>query len=175
MDSKLRKFGTEISANRQGRVPFKSLARAAICAAVAAGQSKAAVARAFGTTRQTVFNTIRRATTLQSLENKKRPGRPRLLNIREERYLLRLVRRFPKSSWKELVARNGHRVSARTLRRILQRYKMRKWKSKERPALTDESAAERMAFCRFWKGREEELASVSSLVKTAPRQPRPRF
>lgn len=120
MASALRTFGTEISENRQRKTDLKPEVRAAICASVAAGQKKTAVAKAFGVTRQTVYDTLDRHANLQTFESKLRIGRPRILSDREERYLVQIARRFPKISWRSLVELHGAQVSKRTVQRILQ-------------------------------------------------------
>src|ERR1700733_4109482 len=162
MASNLRQFGTEISGNRRRTQEFKPEQRAAICAAVAAGQSPTVVAKAFNCCRATIYNTLNRRANHENFESRPRVGRPKVLTPREERQILRLVRRFPKMSYRALVDLQGATVSKRTLQRILRIQRIRKWISKRRPKLTAEQARERLQFCRFWRGREEELASVSS-------------
>lgn len=158
----LRVFGTEISGNRRGKENLLPETRAAICSSVAAGQSPTAVARAFKINRGTVYNTIKRFQQHNSFESRPRTGRPRSLSTREERYLVKIARRFPRISWRALVHLDGSRVSLSTIKRIMRRRRLRKWRSKQRPKLTASHARERLAFCRYWLqgGRIEQLTSV---------------
>ena len=158
----LRVFGTEISGNRQGKKNLSPEARAAVCSSVAAGQSPTAVARAFKISRGTVYNTIKRFQQHNSFESRPRTGRPRSLSTREERYLVQIARRFPRVSWQALVHLDGIRISLSTIKRIMRRKRLRKWRSKQRPKLTASHARERRAFCRYWLqgGRIEQLTSV---------------
>lgn len=162
--SNLRVFGTEISGNRQKTQELSPETRAAICASVAAGQSPSAVAKAFHVHRATIYRTVKRSAELSNFKSKPRTVRPKVLTAREERYLVRLARRFPKLSWKALVHLHGTQVSRSTLQRILKRYNLRKWVAKQRPKLTADHARQRRAFCRNWRGREEELVAVSKPV-----------
>jgi transposase len=166
MDSQ-RVFGTEISGNRQRFGHLKPEVRAAITASIEAGQSATHVAKVFAVSRRTVNRTVQRFRQRHTFTTAPRSGRPRKLSPREERYLVRLVRRFPKSSYKKLVNLHGATVSARTLRRVLKRHNLKKWLSKRRPKLREDDARERLKFARFWRGREEELATVGEASETA--------
>lgn len=160
--SNLRVFGTEITGNRRKSEPLSPEARAAICSSVTAGQSPTAVARLFGISRTTVYNTFNRFRERSDFRSRPRTGRPRSLSTREERYLVRITRRFPTVSWKALVLLDDARVSLSTIKRILRRRHIRKWISKHRPKLTATCARKRLAFCRYWLegGHLEELTSV---------------
>ncbi len=163
MDDSLRVFGTELSGNRRGRQPLTPEARASICALAIAGKSTAILAQAFNCTPQTIRNTLKRRTERPIFTDKPRSGRPKLLNEREERCLVRLSRRFPKLPYHKLLSlhnQGGVRISHNTLRRVVKRHNLKKWLSKNRPRLTRELAILRREFCARWYGREEELASV---------------
>ena len=163
--SNLRTFGTEISGNRRKNESLSPETRAAICASVAAGTPKTVVARLFKINRRTVNRTQQRYAERRDFRSRPRSGRPRSLNTREERYLVRLARRFPRVSWKALVQLDGARVSLSTVKSIMRRKNLRKWRSKRRPKLTAAHAQKRRAFCRHWlsSGRLEELTSVRVL------------
>jgi transposase len=166
--SELLDFSANLTENRRKKQPLSSEARVAICGAVTAGQSISAVAQLFGIARVTVYRTVQRYAELNSFKNRARSGRPRKLTPRDERYLLQLVRRFPKITWRKLVDIHPRQVSIRTLQRILKKNHLRKWISKKRPRLVEKDAKGRRQFCCFWRGREEELAQASVSSGTCP-------
>lgn len=156
----LRVFGTEISGNRRKDEHLSPETRASICACVAAGQKKAEIARAFRVDRATIYRTLQRFLERNDFKSRPRTGRPKALDARGERQLIRLARKHPKVNWRWLLHLYGGQLSTRTARRILQRHHLRKWRAKQRPKLTPAHAAKRRAFCAYWSGREAELTSV---------------
>ncbi|PHH58685.1 hypothetical protein CDD82_2782 [Ophiocordyceps australis] len=48
-------------------------------------------------------------------------------------------------------------VSDSTLRRALDQAGIRKWVSRKKVHLTNDRAKKRLAFARFWQGKEDEL------------------
>ena len=157
-----RVFGTEISGNRRKTEELSPEHRAALIGGLSAGQSPTAIAKAFKISRTTVYRTIKRFQERNDLRSKPRTGRPRSLSTREERYIARIARRFPRISWRALVHMDSVNVSRSTIRRILRRKGIRKWLSKRRPKLTPIQARSWLAFCRYWLdgGRRETLTSV---------------
>lgn len=157
-----RVFGTEISGNRRKTNELSPECRAAVLGSISAGQSPTAVAQSFKISRMTVYRTIKRFQQRNDFKSRPRTGRPRSLGTREERYIARIIRRFPKISWRALVHTDGIRVSRSTIQRILRRKGLRKWLSKCRPKLTPIQAKARLEFCRYWleAGRRERLTSV---------------
>ena len=94
----IRVFGTEISGNRQRKNDLSPEVRAAVCGSLAAGQSPTAVAKSFKIGRATVYRTLHRFQEQNNFKSRPRTGRPRSSSTREERYIVRIVRRFPKIS-----------------------------------------------------------------------------
>ena len=138
--------------------PFFSEAHAAIYASVAAGEDKTVIVRRFNINRSTVYDTIDRYSKRNDFKSRPRVGHPRLLNTREEYYLVRLARRLSNASWRTLLQLSGSRASEMTARSILRRHHIYKRRSRRRSKLTSLHAKKRCAFCQFWMGREVEPA-----------------
>lgn len=119
----IKQFATQISGHRQKNEELKPEARAAICSAVASGQSKAEVARAFNVSYHTVYLTIRRWRERHDNASKPRQGRSKKLSIRDERHLIRLYQQSPKAPWSTLVAIAGVDISKSTFQRLMRKHK----------------------------------------------------
>ena len=84
--------------SRKRNEPLSPEARTAIYASVAAGENKTVIARRFNINRSTVYDTIEQYSKRNDFKSRPRAGRPRSLNTRGERYLVRLARRVPNAS-----------------------------------------------------------------------------
>ena len=89
----------EISANRAPGEELSKETRAAIITAAAAEKSKVEIAKAFGCTRSTVYETLRRFSQHNNNASRPRSGRPQALYRYEKRSLLRLIRSRPKYTY----------------------------------------------------------------------------
>ena len=67
------------------------------------------------------------------------------------RYVKRMVRHNPRISWKALIANTPQSVSKSTLRRVLRKFYLKKWRSKKRILLTKDDAQKRLEFAREWE------------------------
>jgi transposase len=150
MPSELRKFGTEISGNRQRGKELTSDQRAAIASRAADGAKQSVIAREFQCSRGAVRRTVERWLKKRTFDSLPRKGRPPKLNHRERRYIIQLVRRKPRLAHKALVGHVDTKVSTSTIRRVLRQQNLRKWRSRKRIKLTKEGAKERLKFARFW-------------------------
>lgn len=74
---------------------------------------------------------------------------------------MRKVRQDPDLTRKELVNELGLPVSSTTLRRALHEYNLRKWKARKRVFILEETAKEWLVWILEWKGREDELVTVT--------------
>ena len=146
--------------SRKRNRPLSPEVRAAIWRNVVAGEKKTVIARCFNISRPTIYRIIKRFSKRHDFKSNPIAGRPRSTNPREERYLVQLTRKVPDVSLRTLVQLSGINVSVSTAKRILRRHHIRKCRSRRRPKLTPLRAKKRREFCRFWKGREAELASV---------------
>lgn len=117
----------------------------------------------FKINRSTVYRTIKRFSERNNFESRPKKGRPGALDAHEERQLIHLARRFPKVSRRALAHLDGMRVSTSTVKRIMRRHHLTKWRARKRPLLTPEAARKRRELCRFWRGREVELVRVRAL------------
>ena len=69
-----------------------------------------------------------------------RSGRPQILSHRNRRVLLRLVRKYPKLTYDQIISETGLDVCKKTVYRILREEEIKKWVTKQRPLLTKETA-----------------------------------
>lgn len=107
------------------------------------------LARDFNISRPTVRRTIKRV-QLQTFDSRPRSGRKRKLIDAFIRHIYRLTRRFPRLSWRALIAHPSEEVSISTVKRALKRNYNEKWKSKKRIPLTRKDAKKRVEFARLW-------------------------
>lgn len=92
---------------------------------------------------QPVFNTSSRANGLKSQQ---RSGRPPKLLIRDQRSLLRIIRRNPRIEYAELkLFAIGIHVSSKTIYRMMKKHGILKWRAKQRPMLSPRDASRRLA------------------------------
>jgi transposase len=148
----MRSFGTEISGNRRSKSDLSPETRAAILSGLENQQSPTVLAKQFQVDRSTIYRTKTRFQTTKSLQTRKRTGRPSRLSASEQRYIYLLARRRPKITWNGLLASVSPEVSRSTIRRILRRFNLRKWKSKKRIPLRKDDAKKRLHFTRLWRG-----------------------
>ena len=145
-----RSFGTEISGNRRGSQELSTNQRAAIIAALDTGKSKTEVAQDYHVNLRTVYNTVKRFQLHNTTASRPRNGRPRRIRPREERRLLRVIKKDPKIEYNALIQQNNIQASRITLRRVFKEYNIRKWISVKRPLLSDNIAKKRLQFALKW-------------------------
>ena len=115
-----------MSRTRKKTKPLSPEVRAAIWADVVAGEKKTVIARRFNISRPTIYRIMKRFSERHDFKSRPIAGRPKSVDPREERVLVRLARRFPKASWRTLVQMDGDHMSVSTARRILHRHNIRK-------------------------------------------------
>ena len=77
-----------------------------------------------------------------------RQGRPKSYSDRDERSILRIIRKDPTLSYSQVKRQSRLKISERTLRRILEKYNIKKWIAAQRLLLTPEHARERLAIAK---------------------------
>jgi hypothetical protein len=77
-----------------------------------------------------------------------RSGRPSLYDIRDQRMMLRHMRKYPKSTFKDRRKETGLEMSNSTIKRLARENGLHHWRAKKRPELSDKNAAERLLWCR---------------------------
>ena len=145
----MRSFGTKISVNRRPKFDLSPELHSAIISGLESQQSPSVLAKRFHVDRSTIYRTKNRFYSTKSLETGKRAGRPKKLSFSEQRYIYLLARRRkPKMSRNGLIANTDPEVSKSTIRRVLKRFDLRRWKSKKRIPLK-EDAENRLHFARL--------------------------
>lgn len=155
-----RSFGTEISANRQRNCEFTPVQKAVMVEKLSSGKSHRKVAAEFNTTPSTTHAIFKRWKEHKTLNKKPRPGRPNLLSRSERRYILLMIKRNRRISYKALIGAMHGQVSRSTIRRVIRQHYKRKWRSLQRIPLSPETARKRLQFARYWKENEDELMQV---------------
>jgi transposase len=168
MDSNLIDFGRKLTAKRGPNGELQDFERAAILTAVVLGQSNRATAEAFGVSEFAVRKTIQRWVGQQSLDSKARKGRPKVLDRRGRRTLLRTVKKNRRISNRELRKTLGFKISYSTIKRTLREANQRKWKAQKRIPLTKEVAEDRLAFANWGLANRDDLLRVSGIVVSNP-------
>jgi transposase len=111
-----------------------------------AGQTPTQIQNALSLPESTIRTTIQRDKTRNNGESKPRSGRPVCYSVYDERRILRIVRKEPKITYKELKIQLGIDISNTTLTRILHKYGIAKWRAAKRPFLTQIIATKRLEF-----------------------------
>ena len=140
----------QISGNARARLELSKADRNRIYGALDAGVRPSDVAGRLGFN----FSTVRSTILLRDLRPQDggvqpRSGRPKKLSDRDERILLRTVRLDPKITYLQLSKQLDLNISRSTYQRVLVHYNIRKWLAKKRPALTEDLAADRLAWARI--------------------------
>ena len=137
---------SSISGNRRRHTEYSPYQRDVIAGAIAHGAKPSQLTRQFEISRRTVRTIVSNVLVRHNGETKPRSGRPRKLSIRDERHILRIVRRDPKITYKNLIAKVGVDVSHDTVYRMLKEQGITNWIAKKRPLLTPEITGKRYAW-----------------------------
>lgn len=167
----MRRFGQEISGNRQKHQELSDSTRSAILTALRCGQKKTQIARDFGCSRQAIYNTLTRFKSTKSTDSRARIGRPKKLSNTAIRQLYRIVRRFPKITWKELISEIPTSVSEKTIKRALRQREIRRWKAKKRIFLKPIDAQRRREFVKNWSSSTNLKNIIFSDESSIQRKP----
>jgi hypothetical protein len=82
-----------------------------------------------------------------------------------------MARRRPKMTYKALAASTSPPIFKATIQRILRKYNLKKWKSKQRIPLSKEAAKARFEFVRCWRQNTQLLEVIYSDECSVQRKP----
>lgn len=142
-----------ISGNRRRNHELSPFQRGFLVGQAAQGRSYYGIAKAANLHKNTVRNVIQNTSLQQNGESRARSGRPPIVTDRDRRHIIRIARVNPRATYQELKEKTGHNFSKSTAYRILKEYGLTNWLAKQRPLLTPEVAAIRLAWClkrRAW-------------------------
>jgi transposase len=122
-------------------------ARGKIVGAAQSGKTHTQIAITQKWARSTVQSTLSLDLYRNEGESQPRSGRPKTYTEREERSILRQVRLHPKCTYADVRRACLIKLCDSTLKRILKKHGITNWRAKQRPALTEEHAAKRLAWC----------------------------
>lgn len=115
--------------NKRARRELSPATRGYIIGAMDAGQSGVEVGRAIGVRPDTVRKTYRKREERPHQESKPRSGAPRKWNDRDERRILRFVKQNTQMEWKDIIKYLHVDFSKTTVKRILSKHHISKWRA----------------------------------------------
>lgn len=139
---------TEISANRAPGAQLSHDARAIAIHDLEDGVKQSVVATRAGCHQGTISKLWQNYKSTGLVDVIPRSGRPSVLTRADERAVIRLVRKWPKMTYKELNDVAGTQCSHDTLYRLLKRHHITNWRAKQRPHLTKVHAQMRLEFAK---------------------------
>jgi len=137
---------SSISGNRRRRGEYTSYERGLVAGAITYGARPCQLQKSFGSSRHTTRIIVENVLVRHNGESKPSSRRPKKLSIRDERHILRIVRRDSKITYKNLAEKVGVSVSHDILYRLLQEEGITNWLCKKRPLLTPEVVGKRYAW-----------------------------
>jgi transposase len=129
--------------DRKKRPQLTPYERGQIVQAARDGQSSRQIAKSWNRDQSTISRTVRNASQRTQGHSLPRSGRPRCWSAREQRRIVRLIRRKPFWSYKRIQRELRLKISVTTIHRIIQPLGIKKWLAKKRPLLTKENAHRR--------------------------------
>jgi len=145
-----RRPSSNIPINISTRRQLSSDAKSEIYGRAAAGESACEIESAEKVPKSTIEHVLQRIEQRNTTADLPRSGRPCICNNRDQWHIIRQVRLSPKIKYEELRRATGLEFRREVLRCILQDHGIAKWRSKRRPALTQEVASMRLSFTRAW-------------------------
>ncbi len=116
------------------------------------GGSPAAIAKAYQIPDSTVRTTLARAAQRNDTgASRPRSGRPKAVSDRDERHIIRLVKTLPEINYATIREHVDLNCSRSTIYRVLKDFGITNWLAKDRPKLTEEHAATRLAWAKKHK------------------------
>ena len=150
-----------ISGNHIHKHELTPCERGIVVGVHSAGLTPSRIKRASGLGISTIKKTIQKASIRNHGQSFPRSGRPNLLNIRDERHLIRIAQNNPRITYKNLNEQTGLDCSTKTIYRTLKEYGLTNWLAKKRPSLSLDAAAKRMEWClRHCEWGVEEWSKV---------------
>ena len=137
----------EISGNTPSRRELTPYQRGLIVGASTAGDTLTQIARRFDHPTSTVVSTLAREKSRINGNSQPRIGRPSTWTERDERQLVRYVRKFPKFTYNLIRIETNLTFSNSTIRRILEPYEITRWRARRRPELSEIHARLRLKWC----------------------------
>ncbi|KAK0513618.1 hypothetical protein JMJ35_003982 [Cladonia borealis] len=142
-----------ISGNRPRGKELSPFHRGILVGQAAQGLRYSGIAKATNLHKNTVRNAVLNAAIQYNGQSRPRSGRPSIVTDRDRRYIIRIARVAPRLTYQQLKKEAGHNFCRSTVYWILRDYGLTNWLAKERPLLTEEVAAKRLAWCRerrYW-------------------------
>jgi hypothetical protein len=135
------------SGNIQRGPELTSYARGKIVGAAKAGRKPTQIARDENRSLSTIQSILELDPIRNEGKSKPRSGRPKLYTDRDEHRILRQVQLYPKCTYADVRRACAITLYNTTLKTILAKRGISNWQAKQRPELTEEVAAQTLAWC----------------------------
>ncbi|KAK9779705.1 putative Tc1-like transposase DDE domain-containing protein [Seiridium cardinale] len=109
--------------------------------------------------RSSIHDVIKRVATTGNTKTANRRREKYKTTPRDERHLVFLARKHPEDSFSTLAKKADLQISTKTCKKILQRHHLGNWRKAKRILLTEDNAAERLAFAKKYV-RADELKKL---------------
>lgn len=132
--------------------------------AYADGHKSKGIMKLLKVSRGAVRSTLQNAHLRANGVSLPKSGMPKVYSIRDMRYLVRYIKKYPDDTYQQVRDAQGKKYSDSTIKRELRTHNIRNWRAAKRPELTDEHRAARLAWCilhRNWRREEWGLVMWS--------------
>ena len=125
------------------------------------GKSYSDIANTVGRSRSTVQSIVNRFKNKETLINNERSVRPRKLSTREQRYVINIIKKSPRTTSSEIAAQLAeyfnNPVSSRTVRRVLHRFRYRGRVPRKKPYISKINRTKRLQFAKEYVEKDNEF------------------
>ena len=102
----------------------------------------------FGFAKSTVINTVKKYAKLENMESRPRSGRPRKINQRDMRHLVRILREYPSKTSTELAKTinltKNDTISSSSIRKNLFKIGLKSYAARKKPFITEKMKLKRL-------------------------------
>ena len=134
-----------ISSNRRRNTQYTPFQKGIIIGAIGGGLTPSRIQKQYRVPESSVRYILQNHLNDDDGEAKPRSGAPKKLRIRDERHIIRIVRRNSKIIYRDLIKQAEVNVCSKTIQRLLKEENITNWLCKKRPLLTPELTDKRYA------------------------------
>ena len=109
-----------------------------------AGLNFSKIGALYNLPKSTVSSVVYRTAVRKEKATNLKMGRPLKMSVKDERRVIRLLKKTPHMKYEDILQNIGSKISLRNLQRFLRRKKIAVWIAKKRPYLTTKDARRRL-------------------------------